>query len=168
MKKIIALSFVLLVMLASKGLACNTVRLTEHIDEHGKRTVYEAAKTDVEKSPFWKLDKEPPLPVHKAVAIAKQWIREKYPKFTDVHIFSVSLSPIGDFKYKDKWYYSITAKAAADLDGITASSFFSVMVLMDGTVVGPSIPGNDGREETADNNSHPNSDKACPISIQLS
>jgi len=147
MKKIIATSFVLLLVLAGNGIAGDSVRLTEHIDEHGKRTIYKTTKAILEKSPSWNLDKEPPFPIHKAVAIAERWIKEKYPKFTNVSIVSVSLSPIWDHKNKDKWYYSIAAQAGADLDGISASSFFSVMVLMDGTVVGPSVPTNDDKED---------------------
>jgi len=150
MKKIVAASFVLLFALASKGIAGDTVRLTEHIDEHGKRTVYNTTKAILEKSPSWKIDKEPPFPIHKAVAIAEHWIKEKYPKFTDVHIVYISISPIGDPKYKNKWYYSIAAQAGADLDGISASSYFSVMVLMDGSVVGPSVPKNNEKEDEED------------------
>jgi hypothetical protein len=147
MNKIIFASFVLALSLVTNGIAGDIVRLTEHIDEHGKRTVYNTSKTVLEKSPPWKLDKEPPFPIHKAVATAERWIKEKYPKFTEIHIVSVSLSPIWDDKYKDRWYYSITAQAGADLDGISANSYFSIMVLMDGTVVGPSVPKNDEVED---------------------
>jgi hypothetical protein len=151
MNKIIMPLFVFSLLLASKGFAGETVRLTEHIDEHGKRTVFNTTRTILEKSPAWKLDSEPPYPIHKAVDNVKQWINQKYPKFTDVRIVSVSLSPIWESKFKDKWYYSVTAQAGADLDGISASSFFSVMVLMDGTIVGPSIPKNGEKEEDIEN-----------------
>ena len=147
MKKIFIVSFILMLALASKGFAGDTVRLTEHIDEHGKRTVYNTTKAILEKCPSWKLDKEPPFPIYKAVAISEQWIKEKYPKFTNVRIVYISISPIGDPKFKDKWYYSIAAQAGVDLDGVSASSYFSVMVLFDGTVVGPSTPRNDEKAE---------------------
>jgi len=150
MNKIIMASFVLLLVFASKGFAGETVRLTEHIDEHGKRTTFNTTRTIIEKSPSWKLDSEPPYPIHKAVDKAKQWIKRKYPKFTDLQIVSVSLSPIWERKFRDKWYYSVSAHAGADLDGISANSFFSIMVLMDGTVVGPSVPKDGEKEEEMD------------------
>jgi hypothetical protein len=150
MIKIISVSLILLLALASKAFAGDTVRLTEHIDEHGKRTVFNTTKTIIEKNPSWNLESDPPYPIHKAVDQAKEWIKQKYPKFTNVQIVSISLSPIWTHKFKDKWYYSISAQAGADLDGISASSFFSVMVLMDGTVVGPSVPKNEEMEEEID------------------
>ena len=138
MKKIIMLSFVLLVALVSKLMAGDTVRIMDMTDENGKRTVYNTTKAILAKSPDWQLDKEPPLPVHKAAALSEKWIKEKYPKLTNVKIVSISLSPLWEQQYKDKWYYNITAQAGADLDGISAHSFVTVMILMDGTVVGPS------------------------------
>jgi hypothetical protein len=134
-------------LFAAPALASDVVRLTEHIDEHGKRTVFVTTRTVLEKCPTWKVDKEPPYPIHKAVAVAQEWIKKKYPKFTSFRIVNVSLSPIWDEKYQDRWYYNVAASGAADLDGISASSYFSVMVLMDGTVVGPSVPTNDKEEE---------------------
>ena len=129
-------------MFAVQGSAGDTVLLTEHIDENGKRTAFVTTKDVIEKSPSWKLDKEPPLPIHKAIQIADKWIKTKYPKFTAFNIISVSISKIWEHKQKDKWYYTISTAASADVDGISAHTYFSVIVLMDGTVVGPSSPKN--------------------------
>ncbi len=107
---------------AAQALARDVVRLTEHIDEHGKRTVFVTTRAVLEKCPIWKLDKEPPYPIHKAVAVAQEWIKKKYPKFTSFRIVTVSLSPIWDRNFEDRWYYSVAASAAADLDGISASA----------------------------------------------
>lgn len=141
-------------LFAAPALARDVVHLTEHIDEHGKRTVFVTTRAVLEKCPTWKLDKEPPYPIHKAVAVAQDWIKKKYPKFTSFRIVSVSLSPIWDRNFEDRWYYSVAASAAADLDGISASSYFSVMVLMDGTVVGPSAPTNDKEEDCQEDKSN--------------
>ncbi|HUL01420.1 MAG TPA: hypothetical protein VLX29_11310 [Nitrospirota bacterium] len=141
------ITIVCLILISTVAVAGETVRLTEHIDEHGKRTVFVTTKKILEKCPTWKLDKEPPLPIYKAVGLAQEWIKKKYPKFTAVQIVSISLSPIWEHEYKDRWYYSVTAQASADLDGVTANSYFSVMVLMDGTIVGPSTPKNDENED---------------------
>lgn len=143
MKKLIMVSLFLLVALVSKGIAGDTVRIMDMTDENGKRTVYNTTKAILEKSPDWQLDSEPPFPVHKAAALSEKWIKEKYPKLTNVKIVSISLSPLWEHQYKNKWYYNITAEAGTDLDGISAHSFVTVMVLMDGTVVGPSKSGQD-------------------------
>ncbi|MFA5073209.1 MAG: hypothetical protein WC539_04865 [Nitrospirota bacterium] len=135
-----------------KGFASDIVHLTEHVDESGKRTVFVTTRAVLEKCPNWKLDKEPPYPIHKAIAVAQQWIKKKYPRFTNFRIVSISLMPIWDRNFKDRWYYSIAASAATDFDGISASSYFSTMVLMDGTVVGPSTPISDNKDSCQDNN----------------
>ena len=127
---------------ATQAFAGNVIQLTTHIDEHGKRTEFVTTKDVLAKCPTWKTDKEPPFPIHKAIDVAQQWIKKKYPKFTDIRIVAISLSPIWEPDFQDRWYYSVTTSAAADLDGVSASSFFNVMVLMDGTVIGPTSPRN--------------------------
>jgi hypothetical protein len=139
----LGIAVLVVLLFSAQAIANEVVRLTEHIDVNGKRTVFETTKDILEKCPVWKMDREPPLPIHKAVEIAAQWIKKKHPKFTSVNIVSISLSKIWDQKYQDRWYYSIAANAIVDLDGIKASSYFSVMVLMEGTVVGPSSPKTD-------------------------
>lgn len=130
------------ILFPMQAVAGEVVRLTEFTDENGKRIVYETTKDVIEKCPIWRMDEEPPFPIHRAVELAMQWIREKYPKFTNFDIVNISLSKTWNEKYKDMWYYSIFFNANVDLNGIKASSYFTVLVLMDGTVVGPSSPKN--------------------------
>ncbi|MFA5339389.1 MAG: hypothetical protein WC317_04460 [Candidatus Omnitrophota bacterium] len=133
-------------LFSTQAIAGEVVRLTEHVDENGKRTIYQTTRDVLEKCPEWKTSEELPLPVHKAVEIATQWVKEKYPKFVNFKVVNISLSEIWDDKYKDRWYYSISVNGNVDLDGIRANSYFSVMVLMDGTIVGPSLPKSDDQQ----------------------
>lgn len=146
MRKAIFISLLLVVAVTSRVFASDVVMLTEIIDEQGKRSVYNVSKAWLNKTPSWNLDKEPPFPVHKAAAVAEHWIKERHPKFTKTRIASVSLSPLWEEKFKDKWYYSVAMQAGADLDGVTASSFFNVILLMDGTVVAPTSLLHEGEE----------------------
>ncbi len=132
-----ALAFI---VFSTPVLAREVVNLTMYTDENGKTTVFETTQDVLERCPAWKMDQEPPLPIYKAVELATQLMKEKYPKFTDFDINSISLSKIWDQKYQDRWYYSIGVNANADLDGIKANSYFNVLVLMDGTVVEPISP----------------------------
>ena len=131
-----------IILFAAQAMAGEVVHLAEHMDDNGNRTVFQTTRDVLDKCPTWKMDKEPPLPIHKAVEIAKQWIKKHHPAFTDSKILSISLSKIWDQKYHDRWYYSVSSNATVDVGGIKASSYFSVIVLMDGTVVGPRAPKN--------------------------
>lgn len=146
MKKFV-ISIIGIILFSTVVMAGETVRLTEHVDEHGKRTAYVTTRIILEKCPTWKLDKEPPLPIYKAVGLAQEWIKKKHSKFSSVHTANISLSPIWDHDFKDRWYYTVTSEASADLDGITANSYFSILVLMDGSIVEPSAPKNDETED---------------------
>jgi len=71
------------------------------------------------------------------VGKATEWIKNRNKKFTEWDIVSISLGKIWDSEIKNKWYYSISVNGTVDVDGIKANSFFSVIVLMDGTIVEP-------------------------------
>jgi hypothetical protein len=89
------------------------------------------------RSPTWNIESgEPPLSISKAVAAAKAWGKKTYTRYDDVRIHSVSLSPIGCFSVKDKWYYLVNFSPIIDGNSVYGSGYFAA-VLMDGTVVGP-------------------------------
>ena len=136
---IIAATFV---MVFAFQAAADVVKLTESIDEHGKRIEYVTTTNVLEKCPTWTVDKEPPYPIHKAIDVARQWIKKRYPKFTSYKIVNISIRPIWDLSFKERWYYGVTVNAAADLDGVSASSVFNILVLMNGTVIEPTSPKN--------------------------
>ena len=136
-------------VLVGRGIASETVCLTPvQTTENGMRTVLATTRDVLDKSPDWSLEKEPPLSIHDAIAAANGWAKNKYPQLTNLTLRSISLSrfPVSwdrqptawPPKPKDKWYYMLSMQAAVELDGINAGANFQVIVLMDGTVVGPS------------------------------
>ena len=131
------LSILIIFVFTGNGIASEIVQITDHIDENHNRISYRTTKEILGKCPDWKLDKEPPLPVSTATEIANTWIKKKYPKFNKFSIAAITLSKIWDREYQNKWYYSISVNAFADIDGINTRSFFSVIILMDGSVVEP-------------------------------
>ncbi len=113
------------------------VRITEHLDANGKSTCWYITQERLAQIPEWRPDVSLPLPVEKAVGKATEWIKNRNKKFTEWDIVSISLGKIWDSEIKNKWYYSISVNGTVDVDGIKANSFFSVIVLMDGTIVEP-------------------------------
>ena len=89
------------------------------------------------KSPTWNIESgEPPLSISKAIAAAKVWGKKTYTRFDDVRIHSVSLSSIGCYSVKDKWYYLVNFSPIIDGNAVYGSGYFAA-ILMDGTVIGP-------------------------------
>ena len=123
--------------LAAATLAEGRVRITEHVDADGKSTFWYITPERLAKLPAWKTDAPLPLPIEKAIAQATAWIKLRHAKFTEWEIVTVSLGKIWDSDTKNRWYYSVSVNGTANVDGVRASSFFSVIVLMDGSVVEP-------------------------------
>lgn len=113
------------------------VMITEHRDVNGKSTYWHITQERLAQTPEWKPDVSLPLPVEKAAGKATEWLKKRTTKFTEWDIVSISLGKIWDSEIKNKWYYSVSVNGTVQVDGIKANSFFSVIVLMDGTVVEP-------------------------------
>jgi hypothetical protein len=129
--------FGLAVGCAVAAAAGELVRITEHRDANGKSTYWFIKQERLSKIPEWKVDGPLPLPVEKAVAKATEWIKKRNAKFTEWDIVSISLGKIWDSDTKNRWYYSVSVNGTVVVDGIKANSFFSVIILMDGTIVEP-------------------------------
>lgn len=129
--------FGLAVGLAAVAAADERVRITEHRDASGKSTYWFITQEGLTNIPEWKVDGPLPLPVEKAVAKATEWIKKRNAKFTEWDIVSISLGKIWDSDIKNRWYYSVSVNGTVDVDGIKANSFFSIIILMDGTIVEP-------------------------------
>jgi hypothetical protein len=113
------------------------VMITEHRDANGKSTYWHITRERLAQIPEWKPDVSLPLPIEKAAEKATGWIKSRNTKFTELDIVSISLGKIWDSEMKNKWYYSVSVNGAVNVDGIRANAFFSVIVLMDGTIVEP-------------------------------
>ena len=129
--------FGLAVGLAAVAVAGERVRITEHRDANGKSTYWFITQEELTNIPEWKVDGPLPLPVEKAVAKATEWIKKRNAKFTEWDIASITLGKIWDSDVKNRWYYSVSVNGTVDVDGIKANSFFSIIILMNGTIVEP-------------------------------
>ena len=139
MKRSVLAVSALMLLLRTHVAASEPFCFSSMIDANGTRTVLATTRDVIERAPDWKLDKEPPLSVHDALEAANRWVKNNYPQFTSVRVFSISLSRVSRSLRSDdnKWYYSVSFNGSVDLGGISANSHFNIIVLMDGTVVGP-------------------------------
>jgi len=125
--------------------ACTGATATTH--EHPIRTSYEddggeigwyVSDVQFMKTPEWKFDGESsaPLGMPSAYQSAYGWLKKTFPKMSGFKVRSYGLSTAGSSRAPNRWYY--TFDFVGDLDGSTVmNSRFSVMVLMDGSVIEP-------------------------------
>ena len=125
--------------------ACSADTATTH--EHPIRSSYEDDGSQIGwyvsddqflKMPEWKFDPKSPAPLDLSTAHqrAHEWLKKSFPKMSSFKLRSYSLSTSGNSRASNRWYY--TFDFFGDLDGsMVMNSRFSVMVLMDGTVVEP-------------------------------
>ena len=115
--------------------------------EHAIRTSYQEDGSELNwyvsddqfmRTPEWKFDgkSSPPFPMGEAYQRAKAWLNKSFPKMSSFKLREYSVSSAGSSRAPNRWYY--TFDFMGDLDGsIVTNSRFSVMVLMDGTVIEP-------------------------------
>ncbi len=115
--------------------------------EHPIRTSYEDDGGEIGwyvsdsmfmKTPEWKFDgkSSAPLGMPSAYQTAYGWLKKTFPKMSGFKVRSYGLSTAGSSMAPNRWYY--TFDFVGDLDGsMVMNSRFSVMVLMDGSVVEP-------------------------------
>ena len=115
--------------------------------EHPIRTSYEddggeigwyVSDTQFMKTPEWKFDGQssPPLSMPDAYKRAYAWLKKSFPKIDSFGVRSYGLSTAGSSRAPNRWYY--TFDFSGNLDGsMVMNSRFSVMVLMDGSVIEP-------------------------------
>jgi hypothetical protein len=131
-------------MLAFLG-ACSAESASDHehpirtsYSEDGKEIGWYVSDSKFNETPEWKFDgkSSPPLSMPDAYQRAYVWLEESFPKMSSFKLRSYGLSTAGSSRAPNRWYY--TFDFFGDLDGsMVTNSKFSVMVLMDGTVVAP-------------------------------
>ena len=122
----------------SSIMASEKVGITEHRDEKGKSTFYSTTTEVLSRSPSWDSTGNPPLSLGDATIKARNWIKTKYPSFKTEDVENISLGKIWNQEIKNRWYYTISLRARATVDGIETENFFSVIVLLDGNIIDPS------------------------------
>jgi hypothetical protein len=112
--------------------------LYEHDSPYSGTNLWLVSMSRLEKGPRWKIgEKEPPLPVGKAVAIAKKWIVSKGCS-KDSCLDELILRPISTYpgELQNICYYNILFGNVGPV-----GHYRRCIVLMDGTVVEPTLPG---------------------------
>ena len=120
-------------VVAGSGRVC----LTQNMDENGVRTYFMAPRAAVSNSPSWTLKSEPPMPITQAMVLVRKWLKSKHPSFTFEEMSYLTLAKIWNTDFPNRWYYSMMMQGRATVDGTEVSKCFSVIMLMDGTVVEP-------------------------------
>ena len=139
MRRIFVFLGMLFVLLSPPiGRASERIGITEHRDEKGKNTYYSTSPELLSRSPSWDLTGNPPLSIEAAVTKAKEWIRTRYPSFIPEEVVNISLGRIYEPEIGNRWYYTVSLQARTTTDGVDTEKFFSVIVLLDGSVVEPS------------------------------
>ena len=107
-------------------------------EEDGREIGWYVSDSQFLKTPEWKFDgrSEPPLSMPVAYSRAYGWVQKAFPKMSSFRLRSYELSTAGSSRVQNRWYY--TFDFFGELDGSTVTnSKFSVMVLMDGTIIEP-------------------------------
>lgn len=136
--KVVFLSMLIALLSPSIMWASEKIRITEHRDEKGKSTFYSTTSEVLTRSPSWDATGNPPLSLGDAITKAKDWMKTKYPSFKAQEVENISLGKIWDQEIKNRWYYTIALQARATIDGVDTDKYFSVILLLDGSIVEPS------------------------------
>jgi hypothetical protein len=85
------------------------------------------------KMPTWNpLEEAAPLPPHKAVSVARDFIKKQKGDLNDYFLNQISIGRVVSKKNKNRWFYTLMISKRGDpMGGINA------IVMMDGSVVEP-------------------------------
>lgn len=132
------LAILMIAMCAVAAAAPLEFPLRSSSTEDGREIGWYVSDSQFMKTPEWKFDgrTDPPLAMPDAYSRAYAWLQNTFPKMSSFRLHSYELSTAGSSRVQNRWYYMFDF--FGDMDGSTVSnSKFSVMVLMDGTVVEP-------------------------------
>ena len=105
--------------------------------EDGKSFEYVVSEARFAKVPEWAPEKQtPPLPIAKAIEVAKQAARAEHPEFKELLPWNISINQASSRDAHYRWFYVIEFYPLANGQ---PSSFTQVtaLVLMDGGIVKP-------------------------------
>ncbi len=114
---------------------------------NGNRETYRITEQSASRVPDWfpEKDEKPPLSIPRAITLAKEWAK-KQSKDSKPDIQSIRIWRIKWPEMMNKWFYIIDLSRyvqGRSTDGLpvvgTTTDSISVVVLMDGSVVGPLI-----------------------------
>ena len=101
--------------------------------------VYRVSCEKAQASPAWTPERATaPLPLAKAVALAKQWVKDVVGFSGATRVASIELSPVYSEEVPDRWFYSV-ALVPADAAQAPPAYVTTVVILMNGEVVVPQL-----------------------------
>ena len=116
----------------------NDLMLSIRTEDDGSTYLYVVTKQRYKATPEWNGQGEPPLPLPKAIEIAKNFLRNRIQNNSRLQLSSVSLgqkAQVGEFK--DKWHYTLGfEERSADSEDRDIRGW-TVLLLMDGSEVTP-------------------------------
>lgn len=113
--------------------------LREDIAQGNALLVYAVTCDEAQASPRWLPERaEPPLPLARAVAIARRWVRETVGYAGKTKVVSIELSPIESPDVRDRWFYSV-GLVPSDAAQAPPAYLTTVVILLNGKVVVPQI-----------------------------
>jgi hypothetical protein len=107
-------------------------------DASGVRRVYSTSEASLLSVPEWNPEKDaPPLPIAKAVASAREWLRKKHPKFDDVRLRDIHLQEVQCSSVpRHRWFYTLGFDPVIDGQAFWGGHL-SVVILTNGTIIEP-------------------------------
>ncbi len=89
----------------------------------------------------WETDEKsgPPLPLSKALRIARKWAAKNYPQFDEVRIGRISLNERRCGFSRGHWFYVFDFDPVEDGKVQLGTEQF-IVIMMDGTVIPPNDP----------------------------
>ena len=100
-----------------------------------------ALDEQIEDTEAWEMDEKasPPLPLKRALRIARNWAAKNYRQFDEVRVGRISLHERRCGFARDRWFYVFDFDPVVDRNLQLGTEHF-VAVLMDGTVIPPNDP----------------------------
>lgn len=142
----VAAAFLAFFMLLSTGpvawgFECQDLPLMQLRTQDGANIRIYALDELMDRTKTWDMDRrgDPPLPLSRALAIARNWAEKTYKDADEVRIGRISLHERRCGFARGRWYYIFDFDPVQDGKLLLGTGHFAA-VLMDGTVIGPNDP----------------------------
>lgn len=131
-------------MLAStsaQAFECQDLPLMQLTTQDGVKIRIFALDEQMDRTKSWDMDRrgDPPLPLSRALAIARNWAEREYRQFDEVRIGRISLHERRCGFARGRWFYIFDFDPVQDRKLQLGTGHFAA-VLMDGTIIGPNDP----------------------------
>lgn len=116
-------------------MADRDVVLLDATQEDGSRLRYTARADTISNTPPWDGKGEPPFSFSKAVALAAEYLTQKYPGFSRFELQRVGLTRIHNADIANRWFFHIVFSGNTRVNNVDVSKPMNVIMLLNGTIV---------------------------------